>query len=121
MSFRTMGAGCPPIMLCGSIRIYFKHSAEARGHSNPLLRFGLISTIIGSYFGYFWRFAQYAFILRDCALRAAALIPPRRFFGERRASALGGFFGGRPRRFVPWSSAIARLSLLRSATRRAMM
>src|SRR6266567_555196 len=31
-----------------------------------------LSTIIGSYF---LRFAQYAFILRDCALRAAAVIP----------------------------------------------
>jgi hypothetical protein len=54
-------------------------------------------------------------------LRAAAVIPPRRFFGAAWAGALSGFFGGRPRRFVPWSSAIARLSLSRSATRSAMI
>ncbi len=77
--------------------------------------------ISGSYLGYFLRLAQYAFILRDCALRAAAVIPPRRFFGEAWAGVLSGFFGGRPRRFVPWSSPIARLSLSRSATRSVMM
>jgi hypothetical protein len=47
----------------------------------------------------FLRFAQYAFIFFDCALRAAADMAPRRLFVivEVLASA---FFGGRPLRFV---------------------
>ena len=47
----------------------------------------------------FLRFAQYAFILLDCALRAAADMPPRRLFVTVGILA-STLLGGRPLRFV---------------------
>jgi hypothetical protein len=51
-------------------------------------------------------FAQYAFILFDCAFRAAAVIPPLCPFGVGagtvvEAIAESGFFGGLPLRLAP--------------------
>lgn len=62
-------------------------------------------------------FAQYAFIRSACCFRWAAVNLRDRFFKdgsvpleETAPSALGG----RPRRFVPWSTSIARFNLSRS-------
>jgi hypothetical protein len=80
-----------------------------------------LSKMDSSYLACFLRLAHCAFIRSDCALRAAADIPPRRFFGAAGAGGAtrtaNGFFGGRPRRLVPWRASIARLILSRSATR----
>ncbi len=84
-----------------------------------------MSKVRRSYLACFLRFTHCAFIRSDCALRAAADIPPRRFLGEAGVAgatrAASGFFGGRPRLFVPWRASIALFILSRSATRSATM
>jgi hypothetical protein len=85
----------------------------------------ILSKVRRGYLACFLRFAHCAFIRSDCALRAAADIPPRRFFvgaGTAVATrAARGFLGGRPRRLVPWRASMARFILSRSATRSTTM
>jgi len=83
----------------------------------------------GSYYflpASFLRLAQKAFIRWDWAFRAAAVmrVPPPLVLGANVAAwaaAIAGFFGGRPRRFEPCRTSIARFILSRSATRSATM
>ena len=59
-------------------------------------------TAPGDYFAAcFLRFAQYAFILRDCARRAAALMALRRWLFVTVGALALALLGGRPLRFVP--------------------
>ena len=81
------------------------------------LHFGKCSSTSSRNDYFAFRFAaQYAFIRADCFFRCAALIP---FLPCPASFPMAMDFGGRPRRFAPWSASIARFSLSRSSIKSA--